>query len=194
MNLIGELTLVAEPATEPIDTDDELKTHLRIDHNEEDDLLDGLVEAARKTFEEMTHRALITQTWRYTLDAWPDGRIIALPRPPLQSVSSISYVDEDGNESTWGASNYVVDVAGGRIALAASANWPSVSLYPIGAIRITYVAGYGAAGSAVPRQMRQAIKLLVGHWYENREATMSGAIAREVPMGLKALIYLNRAY
>jgi len=193
VKLIGDLTLVTAPTIEPLETDNDLKKHLRIDHNEEDDLIDGQITAARAYFEDVTHRALLTQTWRYTLDAWPDGPVIALPRPPLQSVTDIKYLDEDGNETTWGSSNYVVDTAGGRVALASNVGWPAVSLYPIGAIRITFVAGWTSV-DAVPAQMKQCIKLLVGHWYEHREGVSEGAIQREIPFAVKSLVHLNRAY
>lgn len=190
----GELTLVTDATVEPILADMELKNHLHIDHEDENDLLDGLIVAARKYFEEATRRALITQTWRYTLDDWPAGRIIKLPRPPLQSVTSIDYLDEDGNSTTWATSNYIVDTDGGRISLAANKDWPTADLYPVGAIRITFVAGYTSA-SAVPKQMRHCLKLLIGHWYENREGTVTGAgLSRQVPFGIESLIYLNRAY
>lgn len=190
----GDLTLITGPALEPIDRDTTLKSHLRIDHDDENDLLDALIIAAREYYEAATRRALITQTWQLTLDAWPGGNSLRLPKPPLQSISHIKYLDEGGLETTWASSNYVVDTAGGRVALAKNISWPTVSLYPVGAVRITFAAGHGAAASNVPQRSIQAIKLLIGHWYENREATVMGGIPREVPFALESLIYLDRAY
>jgi uncharacterized phiE125 gp8 family phage protein len=189
-----DMTLVTAPASEPVLADMDLKNHLRLDGDEETETLELYIKAARQYVEEGTHRALITQTWRLTLDCWPDDTVIKLPRPPLQSVTDIKYLDEDGTESTWGSSNYIVDTDGNRISLAANATWPTGSLYPVGAIRVTFVAGFGSDGSDVPEYLRQAIRLLAGHWYEHRETTLVGGIARDVPFAVKQLIRLNKAY
>lgn len=183
------------PAIEPV-TLAETKAHLRVDTSDDDALITALITAAREYVEGASRRALITQTWRYSLDSWPEGDEIELPKPPLQSVSSVKYYADDGTEYTLSTFAYIVDTDSepGRIALAYGESWPSLTLYPAGAIRITYVAGYGDAASAVPQHLRQAILMLVAHWYENRETTTIGAVAREVPLAVESLIYLHRAY
>lgn len=189
------LKLVTAPATEPW-TVSELKTHLRIDISDDDTLLSGLLTAAREYVEEAARRALITQTWRLNLGTWPEGGEILLPRPPLQSVTSIVYKDSDGNSTTWSTSAYIVDTDSepGRVVLAYGESWPSVTLLPANPIIITYVAGYGDDATDVPGRLRRCISLLVGHWYENREGTVGGTIIREVPFAIDSLIWLNRAY
>lgn len=183
------------PAAEPVSLA-EAKAHLRVDIDDDDDYISGLISAARQYVETATRRAFISQTWRLSLDRWPAGDAIELRKPPLASVSSIVYRDSDGASTTWGTSNYIVDTDSepGRIVLADGASWPSVTLYPVNPIQVTYVAGYGAAGSSVPQYLRHAVLLLVAHWYENREAILVGTIARDLPLAVESLIYLNRAY
>ncbi len=187
-------TLSTPPALEPVSLA-EAKTHCRIDGSDDDDYLAGLITAARVYLEEVMRRAFLTQTWRASLDAWPDDSEITLPRAPLQSVISIVYKDSSGAQTTLAETDdYLVDTDSepGRIVPAVNKNWPETALYPINPIQITYIAGYGDAPENVPATIRQAIRLLVGHWYENREATMSGATAREIPLAVDSLIYMDR--
>lgn len=183
------------PAVEPV-TVAEMKRHLRVDIDDDDGFIEGLIAAGRDYLEKVAWRAFITQTWRLSLDGWPAGDEIELPRPPLQSVTSIVYTDSDNNATTWAASNYIVDTDSepGRVVLAYGASWPGVTLRPANPIQITYVAGYGDDGSAVPVSYQQALKLLVGHWYENREATIAGTIAREIPLAVDSLLWLDRVF
>lgn len=180
--------LSSAPATEPVTTA-ELKSHLRVDSTDEDTLIASLGTAARQYVEEQTRRALVTQTWVLKLDEFPesDGEIL-LPRPPLVSVSSVTYVDTAGSTQTLSSSVYSVDTTDtpGRITLAYDQTWPTVRDQR-NAITVTYVAGYGAA-SAVPDALKAAIKLLVGHWFTNREGVVTGTIATEIPMAVDALL------
>ena len=192
---MSALTVVTEPETEPVLVND-LKSHLRIDDlADEDPDLGGYISAAREHVEGAARRALVTQTLKLSLDGWPEDDEIVLPRPPLQSVTTLEYLDEGGSPTTWPSSNYIVDTDSqpGRIVLAANVDWPSVTLYPVNPVQITYVAGYGTAGS-VPKKYVQAIKLLAGHWHENREATLVGQIAREIPFAVESLLWLDRNF
>lgn len=190
MNLI----VSTPPAAEPISTA-EIKAHLRIDGSDEDTLLDGYVAAARIQCELEARRAFVTQTLQLRLEAWPTGDRIALPRPPLQSVTSIAYIDSNGAGATMDAGDYIVDANGqpGQIILAYGSTWPSVTLRPGPSITITYVAGYGAA-AAVPQTYRQAIQLLAGHYYENREAVTvgQGYTSAILPMAVSSLLMTDR--
>lgn len=186
--------LVTAPATEPV-TIAEQKLHSRVDITDDDDLIAAQIAAARRWLEGVKRRAFITQTWRLNLDAWPVGNEIALPNPPLQSVSSIKYYDESNNETTWNNSNYLVDTDSepGRVVLAYNKTWPTeATLYPVNPIRIEFVAGYGAAAD-VPETDKQAIMLLVGHWYENRETTMHVDL-RTIPFAVESLMWFDRNF
>lgn len=184
----GTTKLVAAPVVEPV-TLDEAKAHLRVDGDAEDNFISSLIVAARKHFEEFTYRALITQTWRLSLAGWPGQTFIELPKPPLQSVTSIVYRDQDGNSTTWDAGNYVVDSERepGRVVLKYNKGWPTGTLYAVNPIQVTFEAGYGDSGSDLPEPLRHGLKLLIGHWFENRE-TM------EIPAAVNELIWSYRMY
>lgn len=190
---MDELILVTGPASEPV-TLEEAKLHLRVDVADDDGLISGLVAAARQAFEEVNGRALFTQTWKLILDGWPSAPYIALPRPPLASVTSVSYVESDGNTMVWGSSNYVVETlrTPGRIHLAENVTWPSASLRAASPITITYVAGW-ATTEVIPQRYKQAILLLAGHWYENREnVVVSGAVPKSLPLAFESLALMDR--
>jgi uncharacterized phiE125 gp8 family phage protein len=185
------LKLITPPAAEPVSLS-EAKEHLRITGTDEDALITTFIEAAREYCEEYQNRAYITQTWDLSLDEFPDSPY-SLPKPPLQSISSIKYYDQDGTEDEFNASNYLVDTASvkGRVSLAYGKSWPSVGLQPMNGVIIQFIAGYGDAGSDVPERIRNAIKVLVGQIYENREATDIKEHL-EVPFAVHALLGLDR--
>jgi len=187
--------LITGPAAEPFTTD-EAKDHLRVDIGDDDAYIDGLVIAARRYFEDTVNRALITQTWRLDLDRWPEDDEIIIPRAPLQSVGSVVYLDQAGNSTTWAASNYIVDADSepGRVVLAYGQSWPTGLFYPVNPIRITFTAGYGDDAAAIPEQMIQCLKLLIGHWYEHREPVVVGRQMLTVPFTIESLIWLNRVF
>src|SRR3954453_3955872 len=103
---------VTAPSTEPISTAD-AQLQCRVDASDEDALIDALVKAAREHVETFTHRALITQTWDLKLDAFPCTGEIWLPKPPVASVTSITYLDTTGVSQTWASSNYRTDLPSG---------------------------------------------------------------------------------
>lgn len=138
----------------------------------EDDLLTAIIQAAREHVEDITRRALLTQTWDYYLDAWPDGDVIKLPFGNLASVTSVSWKDTDGTETTLTVTtDYLVETNGegiGRIVLPYGESWPSGTLYPSNPIKIRFACGWTTAAS-IPSKIRTAIKLICSDLYENRE-------------------------
>lgn len=182
------LSIVTAPATEPISVS-EAKAHMRIDSTADDNYITALITAVRIVTENLTGRSLVTTTWDYFLSDFPCGDEILLRRPKLQSVTSLKYKDTDGIETTWGASNYIVDGNSdpGRIVLTYGNTWPSLALYPSNPISIRYVSGYGAA-TAVPQPLKNAMFFLVAHLYEVRQPVDIGNIANKIPMTYDYLI------
>lgn len=139
----------------------------------EDDLLTELIQTAREDVEARTGRALLTQTWDYSLDDWPDDDFIVLPFGNLQSVTSIKWKDTDGTETTLTVTtDYLVETNGeqcGRIVLPYGGTWPTGTLYPSNPITIRFVCGWTAA-SEVPTRIKSAMKLLIADMWEHREA------------------------
>lgn len=193
------LQLVTGPSEEPVSLA-ELKAWLRIEHTADDTLISALGAAARGLLERLFGRQLVTATWRLTMDGfpwpngwqliespiiWPDPHTIRIPRAPLQSVTSITYYDLGDNLLTLAASTYDVDTIHdpGRVNLAMNKVWPVTRLKP-GAVRVLFAAGYGAA-SAVPEEIKTAIKLTVAQWYEHRGEDGS---TQDLPPAAKALL------
>lgn len=175
------------PTSEPV-TRAEAKLHLRVDHSEEDALIDDLITSARMTAERMLRRQIMAATWVAHGDAFPTcGEPVYLQWPPVQSVTSIVYQDTNGDAQTWAAANYSVDIYATRASIRPAYNISYPSTYAdINVIEITYVAGYSSATN-VPKPIKQAILLMIGHWYENREEVV-GAAMKDVPMAAKYLI------
>lgn len=171
------------PATEPVSLA-EAKSHVDAEADDWDDQFDSWIIAAREMVEEDAELSLVEQTWKLTLDRWP-GDWIELRRPPVTSVSSITYVDAAGDTQTWSSSNYIVDTNGfpARISRAYATSWP-VSRIQVNSINVTFVAGY----STVPQLAKQAMLLLIGHWFSNREAVFTGSITKEIELAYEAII------
>jgi uncharacterized phiE125 gp8 family phage protein len=187
------LTLVTAPTTEPITLTD-IKDHLRIDTDIDSEVeeINSYISAARRWCEHFQNRAYISQTWDWALDEWPASPF-PVPLPELQSITSITYYDTDETAATWTATNYIVDTYSdpGRVSLGYGLTYPTTTLRPVNGIIVRFVAGYGDAESNIPDNVKQAIRLLVGHLYENRENTWIKPLER-IPMGVEALLWQER--
>lgn len=183
--------LVSAPAATPISAT-EAKAHLRVDHSDEDTLISSLIDAAVAYLDArgVLGRAMVTQSWAEWVSNAPGH--VRLTVGPFQSLTSVEYYDTDnalqtatlGNFETWLDGDFV------RVKPKSGQSWPNAYSRP-DAIKITYVAGFGDAGSDVPQGIRQALLLLVGHWYENRIAA-SDAKLQEIPLAVDALIGAER--
>lgn len=164
---------------------DDAKLHLRVDASDEDPLIAGYIAAARAWVEAECGIQIMRAEWQLTLDRFP-RRAIYLPKPPLVSISSIEYTDTSGTTQTLNASAYVVDTtpAIGRITLAHNQSWPS-TVDEANAVAVTYLSGY-ADRSELPASIRALLLLMVGEFYEHREA-VSSLTLREVPMAAQTL-------
>mgnify|MGYP005816237927 CR=1 FL=1 len=187
---ISGLVLTTGPTTEPV-TLEEAKQHLRLEVSDDDDYVTGLIVAARLLVERMQKRALYTQTYTLKLDDFP-GDEFRVPRPPLQSVSSITYLDTSGVSQTLATSIYGVDTSSepGRIYLKYGQTWPNVYYDPF-AVTITYLAGYSTV-AAIPATTKQAIKMWAAHLYEERTPVTSVS-ANALPFALESLIAVDAA-
>jgi uncharacterized phiE125 gp8 family phage protein len=170
------LRLVTPPEVEPI-TLEEAKTHLRLDSDADDAYVSALITAARERVELFLRRALITQVFELTLDHFPHGmRSSNIPRPPIQEVEHVKYIDTSGIVQTLPPETYAVDTSSneiGRIALAWNRFWP-IARCSINAVVIRFVAGYGDAPGDVPQAIRHGILIEVSNLYENREDVVVG--------------------
>jgi uncharacterized phiE125 gp8 family phage protein len=189
----GRAVVVTAPADEPLSLD-EAKAQLRRDDDfvADDVLIAGLIQAAREQVEAYTERALITQTLDLYFDAPPCGSILLVPKPKLQSVTSVTTYDTADAATVLSSSNYLVDVASepGRIVLDSGVSWYATSLRDVNALIVRAVCGYGAR-SAVPQAIKQAMLLTVSTLYEHRERVVISQFAGQfidLPYGVKQLL------
>lgn len=182
------LRLTTQATTTVLATSD-AKTHLNIDINDDDPMLVECVKDAERYVEDYTQRQLLTATWTLTLDSFPEWEI-KLPRPPLQSVTSITYINDlDGSTATLSTTAYRVSTNGmlGRITPNYNDTWPTPRAV-IDAVTITYIAGATDAAD-VPREAIRAAKLLTAHYYANRTAVIAtGAVPQVNQLGVSALL------
>jgi len=177
--------LLTPPALEPVALD-EMRSFLRVDQTGEDEAIAALIAGARIHIEAQARRALITQSWRATLDGWPaDGRLLLTPAP-LQSLTAARVYDEDGSTRTADPQAFVLDRGGSSLAFMPWA-LPAPGRSALG-IELDFVAGYGDTALDVPEPLRQAIRLLVAHWYENRGLAAIGHEFAMLPQTVAALI------
>lgn len=192
------LQRISDPTIEPL-TVAELKIHLRgyTDITEEDSLISSLITASRRWIEDYTGRALVDQTWDLVFSGYSFGEI-KLHRSPVLSVTTFTY-DVAGVATELTASNYELRGAGTKepkIIPAYGISWPYANWERPAAIR--FRAGYANrlgspldGAEKVPDEFKTAIKLLVGHYYRNRESVDDNRLA-ELPMGVKFILENQR--
>lgn len=192
--------IVTGPLSEPVALD-LVKTYLRIDIADDDELLNGFISAARDTVEKFLGRKLITQTLDVFLDHFPSARFndsllsegttegklseylapkkwIEIPYPTLQQVLFLKTYDQDGTVFTMPPGDYFTDTAEivGRLALNINATWPPTFLQTVNGIQIRFICGYGDSGDTVPFAIRQAVMDITGLFY-----TARGCSDAEIP-------------
>jgi hypothetical protein len=205
------LVVATPPAAEPV-TLAEAKLHLRVDFTDDDALITGLIAAARQYCETVQKRSYITTVWDMYLDQFPgpgggyynrqlrqlgpssvawfpgSGGILEVPRPPLVSVQWVKYLDPSGSGlvAVDPATYSISAGTPGRIQPNFGKVWP-IPIPQIDAVQVRFTAGFGASGAAVSDSIKSAMKLMIGHWYEHREAAAEGAVAT-VPLAVDALL------
>lgn len=185
------LSLVTAPTVQPVTLEEARKqVEVGTESSVHDEHLERLIETATKYVESYTGRQLITATYDLYADVLPCGnRPQEIPLSPLASVTSVKYADPStGTQTTWSSSNYIVSASRepGRIVPVFGIVWPAFR-YVADSIVFRFVAGYGAAPSSVPQPLRQAILLLVGDWFANREDATSGPMGT-IPNGVRNLL------
>lgn len=168
------LTRITAPAAVPI-TLAEAKAQLRVDHDDEDLLIQHSIDAATAWLDGpagILGRCLVTQSWQMDLDALTGP--ILLPFPDSE-IDSAVFTDAAGVDL-----DYHIALQDQRLLLRPLAGFRRPAA-------ITFTAGYGAPAD-VPAAIRQAMLLLIAHWYEHREAVSLGASPSALPMAVDALL------
>ena len=184
------LTLSTAATADPVSIDD-ARSQCRVDFNDDDTLLLRKIKSATRAIETILDRQLCTATWVAKASGFPvysatnPTASMFLPRPPLQSVTSIAYLDPSGDSQTFSSSSYTVETptrGQGAVHLNNGVIWPT-TLYHPAAVTVTFVAGYGDDGD-VPDTLKDAVLALVAHQYWNR-----GDESVDVPEFIRNLAY-----
>lgn len=179
--------LLTPPALEPVSLAD-AKLFLRVAHDDDDDVIAALIAAARVQVEAQTRRALIDQTWRLTRDVWPAGGRIPILPVPLKQVTAVRVFDADGAPHVLDVDDFDIDAVSAPAVLAFSRGAPRAPGKLAAGIEIDIAAGYGDAADDVPEPLRQAIRMLTAHWYENRGVIAATGEVASMPASVSTLI------
>ncbi len=189
------LTRQTPPTVEPV-TLTEAKAHLRVDTDADDAYVQALITSAREWVETYLDRTLIQTQWVMRFDKFPDSGIepVELPRPPMATSGTatavaVTFTSEIGQTGTYSTAEYRVDrhATPGAILPIYGTTW-TPHRQDDNAISVTWWAGYGSSGSAVPAAIRHAILMLVGFWYENRSTVLVGSISKQLEFAVESLL------
>jgi uncharacterized phiE125 gp8 family phage protein len=177
--------LLTPPAIEPW-TLAEAKAFLRVETDDDDAVVASLIAAARSQVEALTRKVMLAQTWRVVLDEWPrDGRIRA-GVAPVTDVIAARVFDSDGNSADIDLERFLCGTMPGIIVV------PMWSMPVPGrtraGIEIDVAAGFGAAADDVPQLLRNAVRTLAAHWYDNRGLVAIGGSVAMLPGSVSAMI------
>ena len=183
------LILTSPPIVEPVSLV-EAKAHLRVPHADDDAYITTLMSAARRLIEQRSGLRLINQGWSLLLDCWPGRPDVSLGLFPVSAIADvITYSDADA-AAIYDPAHYFLDAASkpARLVLR-SGRLPPRGSRPVNGIEIRFTAGFGSAGSAVPQDLRQALLVIIAHWFQNR----GDAEAHVLPLPALEIIDTYRA-
>jgi len=163
------------------------KTHLRITGTDDDDALRVFIAGIRHKVEKYLGKTLITSTWVKTFDSFAE--VLFLPMHPIQSITSVEYVDTNGSPQTLASNQYQFD-GQGRLSAAYGVTYPSTR-EQFDAVTVTYIAGKTHAGN-VEFDIKLAMLMWIGSHDVGREDAIIGTIASSMPDGAKSLLATHR--
>ena len=197
------VTVKTAPPVEPV-TLAEARSHLRLvasgspASHPDDTYVERLIAAARNNAEGYMGRTIIETEYEWKFNQFPSlDASLVFPRDTVLSVQSIAYIDDNGDSQSF--TDYSTSFADYKSIIVPSYGneWPVVRGH-LNDITITFKAGYAADSSPtdyranVPEAIKQAILLLVGHFYENREQVMTDVRPEQLPMGFQWLLHPYR--
>lgn len=182
------LLLTSPPTQEPISLTD-AKSFLRVETSADDVLISALVTTSRLQIEAALDLALIHQTWSLLLDVWPQTPHITMPFAPVAHLVAVNTYDRDGDATPIPLASFELDNASSSPRLLRRNGFATTTpMRALNAIEISFVAGYGATADSVPEPIRQALRLLVAHWYEHRDPGEVDVPAANVPASVSSLL------
>lgn len=176
--------LLTGPLAEPLALSD-AKQFLRVEHDDDDAIIAGLIASARSQVEALTRLGLLTQTWRVVLDRWPEEGRVRLRLGPLRALVAARIHGGSGAATMLDPQHFVVDAAANSIA---ARGLPPIPGRRVAGIELDVEVGFGADPADVPPVLLQAIRMLVAHWYENRSLIAIGQSVAMMPLSVNAMI------
>ena len=185
-----EIITLEQPTIEPV-TYQEAKDQLRIDIDREKELIVSYIQSAREYCENYQNRTYLTKKLKLIKNNI--HLPLEIPLPPLQEVEKIEFQKKDGSFVEWSTDNYVVDTSGefGWIRTAETYTLPDINFADNNRFQITFYAGHENRDDVSPR-IKNAIKLMVTHWFENRTPVVIGTISTEVEFTIHSLLASDR--
>ncbi len=181
------LISLTSPAVEPISVTD-VKTFLRFDNTHEDVLIGSLITTARLYVENKINRKLISQDCLLYLDKISKTRLLDIVVGPIQTVTQIQIYNANNSPTLIAPDSYELDLISYPARLfQKQADWAQETR-KFNAIEITMRIGYGDNSTDVPEPIRQAMRILVAHWFERREPVILGSSAVHVPETVVSLL------
>jgi uncharacterized phiE125 gp8 family phage protein len=183
-------------------TTPELKAQLKVQHTSDDALIEDYRASATALVGRLAEVVLAPTTFEQRLDCWPIGCVV-IETGPVREVDSIVYIDADGAEQAVDDAHWRWEPTrgGAEVWFLSAFTRPAVQTERRGAVRILFTAGYNepdaTAGDprlTLPAEARQAVRMLVMHWYANREPVVLGATVESVPFAVETLIDALRVY
>lgn len=166
--------------------------HCRSDNEDDNAYVSTLIDTMQAHLQSAFAFSLFDQGIRLTLDDWPRERECRLPLGPVQTIDSVTWIDSAGDTQTVDAADYYLNPAGQpqTIVLAFGKCWPTGLARGPGSIFVDYTAGYASDTAGVPADVKHAAKLLVGHFFNNREEiiTEPGVTQVRLALGIDALM------
>lgn len=167
----------------------EVRSQLKILGSDDDDSFRMFIAGIRKQTETYLAQTLVDSTWELKIDEFQEQMV--LPMKPIQSISSIVYVDDDGDTQTLSADQYQFDKQG-RLMPAYDKDWPDTR-EQYDAVTITYVAGNEDPGQ-VDDDIKLAMLMWIGSCDINREDVVVGPTISEIPNSAKTILAPHRAW
>lgn len=183
--------LMTGTAVTPVSLD-EVKAQARLDPSDtsEDTYLTSLINTATTFAEGYTGRDLINKTYIAYLDRFPYSQCqgLELRRSKLQSITTLQYY-VNGVLTTWSSSNYYITNSAdySAIYLVSTSSWPSDCDVRKQAVKITFVAGYGADATFVPAEFKQGLLQHITAMYQARGDACDGGCEQSLPATAKAI-------
>ena len=183
---------IVKPSSFPV-TLEEAKRHARIEHSEEDTLIQGMVEAATAYCEKIQKKLYGRQTWQVAFDHFPMFPEIMLRKAPFHSLKKFYYLNGRSEEVLFvEGTDFMVDDTGlfAKIILLEDFRFPTDHASG-NAFRVAFDCGNDDM-SDVDQTVHQAILMLVSHWYDNRGTVVIGAVSNELEFSVNALLSPDR--